>query len=371
MSLQRLRFYSHKKFLPESSMGHVHFLFPWWGANVEDIYRGQGVYDNYLASAGDWYEPVDQLEQADFAVLPANYKYYKKAGRIDLLEDLIAQCRSLGKKVLIFFKDDSDEELQFDTRCTIVFRTSFYQTRRKSNEHAMPVWSGDLISIYNNNEFTPSGLGPKVKIGFCGQTISNSRFLSRLGKVVIFRLSLFALSLELTSAKNFGKRWFSFLRWFALQRLMRADAFLCSFIERYQYLGGAWIKKGSFNLDVYGNIRQEYISNIRNNDLFPCARGGGNYSMRFYEVLSFGKIPIWIDTDDVLPFPDLIDWRQHIIHVPVRQVARIDKIVADAVRDLTDIKFQAWQGRNRNLWRNYLSPEGFFRNMAFTIRNSL
>lgn len=362
--MRTLKFYTDRKFIPHSSVGHVHFLFPWWGSLVEEIYKNHSVYERYVAVAGESYQPVNELADADFAVLPANFKYYKKWNRADLVEELVSQCREHGKKLLVFFKDDSDEDLNLDIQHTIVFRTSFYMSQCKANEHAMPVWSGDLVDVYGNGDFRAASLPDKFRLGFCGQTLPNVNVVRRAWQVFRFRLALLLHSARFTSAKDFGKRWFSFLRSYALEVLRRGEQWECDFIERTDYLGGAWLRKGSFDLNRYGEIRNEYVANLQRNDFFPCVRGGGNYSMRLYEVLSLGKIPILIDTDSVMPFPDRIDWNRHVVVVPCDSVANINKLLQAAVSNLTHDEFVAWQKRNRELWLEYLSPEGFFRNMA-------
>jgi hypothetical protein len=44
-----------------------------------------------------------------------------------------------------------------------------------------------------------------------------------------------------------------------------------------------------------------------------CNRGTGNFSMRFYQTLSCGRIPILLNTDILLPFENEIDWNDIII----------------------------------------------------------
>jgi hypothetical protein len=52
---------------------------------------------------------------------------------------------------------------------------------------------------------------------------------------------------------------------------------------------------------------------MRDSEFVFCPRGTGNFSIRFYETLYYGRIPIIIDTDIVLPFSDLINWDEIIV----------------------------------------------------------
>jgi len=68
-----------------------------------------------------------------------------------------------------------------------------------------------------------------------------------------------------------------------------------------------------------------------------CPRGCENYSFRVFEALSFGRIPVIIDSDMVLP--SSIDWNRLAIVVPLERVDDIyDRIVRDH-RERTAIDF--------------------------------
>jgi len=59
-----------------------------------------------------------------------------------------------------------------------------------------------------------------------------------------------------------------------------------------------------------------------------CPRGCENYSFRVFEALAFGRVPVIIDTDMVLP--GSIDWQKVAIVVPFEQLDSIhDRIVRD------------------------------------------
>ena len=58
-------------------------------------------------------------------------------------------------------------------------------------------------------------------------------------------------------------------------------------------------------------------------------RGGGNYSLRLYETLCLGRIPLFINTDCVLPFENNIDWKELCLWVDENDLDRIGEIVLD------------------------------------------
>jgi len=103
------------------------------------------------------------------------------------------------------------------------------------------------------------------------------------------------------------------------------------------------------------------VQNIVASDYVLCVRGSGNFSYRLYETLSCGRIPVFVDTDCVLPLEDEIDWRALCVWV---DAGRVDTI-ADSVRSfherLSPEAFVELQRRARATWQELLSPLGFVR----------
>ena len=58
---------------------------------------------------------------------------------------------------------------------------------------------------------------------------------------------------------------------------------------------------------------EQFENNMINSHFNICNRGNGNFSMRFYQTLSCGRIPILLNTDMVLPFENEINWNDIII----------------------------------------------------------
>lgn len=67
------------------------------------------------------------------------------------------------------------------------------------------------------------------------------------------------------------------------------------------------------NNDTSRDFSQRFYKNIEETHFTVCNRGNGNFSMRFYQTLSCGRIPILLDTDTVLPFSDEIAWEEIIV----------------------------------------------------------
>ena len=80
-------------------------------------------------------------------------------------------------------------------------------------------------------------------------------------------------------------------------------------------------------------------------------------------TLCCGRIPVFVDTDCVLPFHSEINWKEYCVWVDEKEVSRVGEIVAAFHDSLTNRQFLDLQRECRKLWEDYLSPEGFFGNL--------
>ena len=94
-----------------------------------------------------------------------------------------------------------------------------------------------------------------------------------------------------------------------------------------------------------------------------CARGAGNFSYRLYETLSCGRIPVFVDTDCVLPDEDMIDWRSLCVWVDESELDEIGERVAAFHAAYDDSSFRELQHECRRVWLERLSPEGWFEHL--------
>jgi hypothetical protein len=155
----------------------------------------------------------------------------------------------------------------------------------------------------------------------------------------------------------------------AQQFLARAkEAVETNFLRRSRFLGGA-LPGGTLDPKMLvrgsGGVRAQHES-----DYVLCARGAGNFSYRLYETLSCGRIPVFVDTDCVLPYDFLVDWKDHCVWVDQDEIDRAGERVADFHERLTAQEFEDLQRGWRRLWEEYVRPMGFFSkfNLHFEAR---
>ena len=106
----------------------------------------------------------------------------------------------------------------------------------------------------------------------------------------------------------------------------------------------------------------EFRDNVLGSHYTLCPRGGGNWSYRFYETLCLGRIPVFFNTDCSLPFESLINWRDYCVWVEGGEIEHAADAILEHYHRHSAESFAELQRRCRQLWLEFLSLDGFFRN---------
>ena len=288
---------------------------------------------------------VDRVEDADCVLLAHNFPSLKRRSDFILEQAKLAADRK--KKFVIFWHGDLDAPVPFAD--AIVFRTSLYRFTRRQNEIAMPAYAEDLLG-HDAVAIRPKHQG-KPTVGFCGwaryKNVKN--FLGTLTLNGLVRFGRF-MGPEAILAHRKG---LSF-RKEAIAALRRSKDVDCNFLLRTSYSGHS----KTIRMDAEA-ARREYRENLLGSDLALCVKGDGNYSYRFYEALSLGRIPLLIDTQCVLPLEDRIDYDSFILRVDYRDIGRLSEIVAEWWNRITPEEFAAMQKRAREAFEKHLSVRAF------------
>jgi hypothetical protein len=133
-----------------------------------------------------------------------------------------------------------------------------------------------------------------------------------------------------------------------------------NFIRRQTFLACMRRKRSADAAIDQAKVRGEFLDNLLGSDYALCVRGAGNFSIRFYEALSAGRIPVLINTQCVMPFDRDIDWRQHCLRIEESDIDHAADILLEFHRRLGDDQFQAMQMANRRLWQEWLQPQAFY-----------
>lgn len=248
---------------------------------------------------------LTSIEDCDVVLLPFKYGHSDASPYIE-------EAKQAGKKIIVIFNDDSTEPLNLGDDC-IVLRTSFYKSSKKENEYAMVPFCADL---YDSTKVMMKE--EKPTISFCGGITHE-------------------------------------LRLQALQVLNDNYDIKCDFVLRH----GFWAPGVPKDVAI-----KEFNENIQNSIYGFCCRGAGNFSFRFGEVLSHGRIPVLVDSDCVLPFEHKIDWSEHACIIPQDEIKNIDSLLLEYHNKKTTSQIIKMQEENRRVWKEYFTPLGFVKHLG-------
>lgn len=358
----KLKVFSDQRYLPAllpTTLRYVPILAPFWGELPEDAKHFKTRRFERLATEGTHFLEMTSLEEADLAIFPVHW-HLIKSNEEDRKRGLtfIQRARELGKPVAIFSQGDwnGDENLEN----TIILYTSSFQSSRKSNEFAMPEWTSDFVDQNLNNQIVIREKQVKPVVGFCGYAppFGVPFGISKIKGYLRLYGDLLGLA-----GKFYPKTGHS-SRVIALSELSKNSSIGTNFILRqnFAFSDKALKDAPSSPERLAQKLRLEYCQNIIDSDYVVCCSGYENYSIRLYETLSFGRIPIFVNTDCVLPYDFAVDWKKYCVCIDKSELNLIADKVADFHNRLSAQEFIDLQHECRKFWKEWLSPEGFFRN---------
>lgn len=351
----KLKIFSDKSFLPKE-IDHVQMLFPFWGKNYENHEPlRSGCYEPYIERGHSFFEMVP-LAEADLAVVPHSCNPTDEVQQ-KLAIQFYEKVNPADKPLAIFIKGDYSANNLLKN--TIVINHHLYHSQQKSNEFAIPVWSQDLATTYLDSQIHIRQKQAKPVVGFCGYAPPlgmpfNQRKLKASFRWVAHQLGLTKFRPNLTGFAARAR---------ALHFLSKSSLVSANLLIRDQFAfdyRGVLLPGGDQNSAL--KSRQEFISNMLESDYILCARGAANCSIRFYESLSCGRIPILIDTDCVLPYDFAIAWKDYCVWVNETDISHVAEKVAEFHDRLSPKDFIDLQYECRQLWNRWVSPEGYFAN---------
>jgi len=323
---------------------HVAMLFPFVKKDnnkLSNVMRNQ--YYNY-SQVGENFFNFCSIEKSDIAVFPIPWEHVViNKSKFESFEIFYDKVQEYGIPIIIFFLSDSDRPITINN--TIIFRTSLHQSTRKKNEFAFPAWEENIIENYFSGIQQLRIKEIQATLGFTGYAPGYSYIRDIYNRTESF-----------LGLKNPNKGSFSNVRSETLKVFLKSDLIKNNFVIRKVFWGT------QVDLLTMRKQKEEFVANMINSDYILCARGGGNFSFRFYETLSCGRIPLFIDTDCVLPYDFEIDYKKYCVWVDHHELSQADKILYNFHENISEEDFISRQRNCRRLWQDYLSPEGFFAN---------
>ncbi|MBW2937704.1 glycosyltransferase family 47 protein [Aureisphaera sp. CAU 1614] len=304
------------------------------------------------------YQIVDNMEDCDFGIIPMNVQFLYLQKKKREVEDFIEKCQFHGKKVLVF--SGGDFGLTIKSPQVITVRLGGFHSRLDNNTHIMPPFIKDPYLILGK-KFHSLEKPLKPSLGFVGH--ANGSILKFCKEYILHVKGAFN---KLVKKDVTDKQFFypsSLRRYVYLKNLLKSPEIVCNFIFRKQYRAG--VKTASEK----EKTTHEFYKNINENLYTFCSRGTGNFSVRFYETLAMGRIPVVIDTDCRLPFYKTINWDSCCIRISEGEINKMEeKIIAFHTHNPPE-KILSIQQQNRMIWEKYLTKDVYFKELALKLEN--
>ena len=301
--------------------------------------------------------------ECDLVICPSKWQNEAHAG---LVQRLARQAQGWGKPLVVFCETDS--EAPFPVPGVLAFRASLRRSARLSTEIPVPAFIPDrLAGPWSGQNNEPLAKDTQPIVGFCGclDTEADSFALKRVLVRALYRGLLSRPGVErllrrcgLRITRSEGKR----VRYQALGVVARCSQVRKNLLLREQFMNGYLTLREEDRNNHWRRSFAEFRDNILSSHYTLCPRGGGNWSYRLYETLCLGRIPVFFDTNCVLPYESLIHWRDYCVWVEGDEVSQTAEAILRHYQDHTPESFVAAQRRCRQLWLDYLSLDGFFRN---------
>ncbi|MCA9397354.1 exostosin family protein, partial [candidate division WWE3 bacterium] len=275
-------------------------------------------------------QKVENPEEADYLLIPHHSSHARR--HPEYIKKLNHLANTLDKKILVFaFQDDAKP---IDWPEAIIFRVSAYKSEMLENEFVLPYIVEDFSQEY---AFSPKELPEVPSVGFVGYAGFDSVYQAvRSGtRELLLQVHSWATRWRPLGVKRKGL----YLRKEMMRLLEQNDQIQANFVIRDRYSGHA----GDLSEEDVKRVREEYVQNILESDITLSPRGEGNGSQRFYEVLSLGRIPLLIDTDNELPFEDRIPYERFVIRVPYQKRKEVSTYIENFFTGMTEEEYKKRQ----------------------------
>lgn len=297
----------------------------------------------------------DDMEECDIVIVPVNIIYLIKENQQEYLKQFIFTAKQKNKIIWAYSGGDIGKTID---ESVYVFRFGGFDTKMGGRTIILPSFISDPYERFLKKEFKVLEKEALPAIGFVGNANGSITSLAREMTVFLY------LQLERLT-KNFYFDYQSFYpsgykRYQLLKKIENDKRIESNFIYREKHTTEA-LTEGEIKKST-----MEFYENMEQNPYVFCLRGLGNFSIRFYETILMGRIPVVVDTDMRLPFPEKINWEKHCVFV--KEESMTSQLVAFHNKISND-DFKKMQVNNRNLAMNVLSSEGYFIELYKIFKN--
>lgn len=321
-----------------------------------------GRFDEYLETGKSFLE-LTTIEECDVCLLPINYDVSSKQKEFEgKIASFINKVEKSNKKILIFVGHDV-LKITIQVKNAVIFNSAISKSKQEENVHAWPHFFEDFLKKYAAGKLELRAKGSKPVVGFCGYAPPLNIKMGREKIVSVVKL----LTNYLGVLQKYPDRISHSYRARAIIGLQKSSKITPNFKLKSNFAFGPQGLNTGNTQETNTDFRKNFVENILESDYTLCIRGLGNNSIRFFETMCCGRIPIFVNTDSTLPFDKLIDWKSLCVWVEEKDIDRVGDIVEEFHRNISAEEFMALQKRLRKIWEDYLTPTGFFKSIGYFI----
>lgn len=329
----------------------------------------ESIQINLPKVAPETFISTNDPRKADFLAFPVFYEVayeYSDAEKSNLHIDehlakvLLNYCSELqalaqqtNKQIIVFYYRDPSYALP--VKNAIVFRTSLLSSQRASNEFALPAFSEDFMPKVQDKMNPWLAKQEQPHIGFRGQAAP-----FQLPLTLQIKKSANQLLAALGTTKKFNLH-------YNYGYMARRDAMIACMRNKKietSFLNTTHLAKGG------SQYKSDFVESLYSNPYSLCVSGHGNYSYRLYETMSLGRIPVFVNTDCVLPFQEHVDWKKYVIWVPESDANKTDQILLDFHHQIHPDDFLTLQKNIRQFYVQYLTGKGFYSHLNLYLQGA-
>jgi hypothetical protein len=330
---------------------YIFLLYPRWGVVAKSSMPYIAAAVTKYKYSGEDYIFVDNIADADYVVPPHPPGLFLKFNK-EKFEKIITEARAAKKLILI--EGSGDVEMPMDGDDLVLLRQSQYRYSARSNEMTVTLPADDLLQTYFENKLAVRKKSEIPSVGFAGwaQISLKQRLKTYIKFAPTFVQAIFR-------PEKFAEQKGVLLREKVLKKLFATQGIKTNFLGRTSYAGNPVTASGSMEKN-----RQEFVENLAGYDYALCVRGDGNSSIRFYEALSLGRIPLFLDTACVLPLEHVIDYRKFCVFVDHKDLNKIGEKLLEFHKNCSAAEFEQMQLHAREAYEKYLRPDVFPKHLA-------
>ncbi len=346
----------------------VELLMPFIGdfeaAGADSIRNGR--YDDFL-TIGKTFLELTNIEECDACLLPIFYDVISNQTKFEEdIKGFIEEVEKTGKKILIFVGHDV-LKINIPVKNAIIFNSAISKSKQTNNVYPWPHFFEDFLERYSDGKLELRSKSTKPVIGFCGYAPPLN---IKMGKEKIIAAAKLAAN-YMGLLQKYPDRISHSYRTRAIIGLQKTKNIIPNFRLKSNFAFGPNGMNTGNTAESNEDFRMKFVENIIESDYTLCVRGLGNNSVRFFETLCCGRIPIFVNTDSTLPFDHLIDWKKLCVWVEEKDIDKIADSVVEFHNNISENDFIDLQKKLREIWEEYLTPTGFFRRLSSFINQEI